>query len=73
MGEVFTKSVDAARKRRASRSEDPAVLSAAQEAGTKLILLGTGGGPRPRQASSASAQVIVTNHVAYVIDWRRDV
>jgi ribonuclease BN (tRNA processing enzyme) len=40
----------------------------AQGAGTKLILLGTGGGPRPRKASSATAQVIVSNNVAYVID-----
>jgi ribonuclease BN (tRNA processing enzyme) len=36
--------------------------------GTKLILLGTGGGPRPRKASSGSAQVIVSNGVGYVID-----
>ncbi len=35
---------------------------------TRLILLGTGGGPRPRKASSASAQVIVANNSAYVID-----
>jgi ribonuclease BN (tRNA processing enzyme) len=35
---------------------------------TRLILLGTGGGPRPRAASSAAAQVIVTNNAAYVID-----
>jgi ribonuclease BN (tRNA processing enzyme) len=35
---------------------------------TKLILLGTGGGPRPRKESSGSAQVIVANGVAYVID-----
>jgi len=35
---------------------------------TRLILLGTGGGPRPRKARSASAQVIVTNNTAYVID-----
>src|SRR5436853_1932754 len=42
--------------------------AAAQGAKTKLILLGTGGGPRPRKASSASAQVIVSNDVAYVID-----
>lgn len=35
---------------------------------TRLILLGTGGGPRPRTASSASAQVIVRNNTAYVID-----
>ena len=35
---------------------------------TRLILLGTGGGPRPRKGSSGSAQVIVSNGVAYVID-----
>jgi len=35
---------------------------------TRLILLGTGGGPRPRRVSSASAQVIVSNGTAYVID-----
>jgi ribonuclease BN (tRNA processing enzyme) len=40
----------------------------AQAGATKLILLGTGGGPRPRAASSASAQVIVSNGVAYVVD-----
>ena len=41
---------------------------AAQDGATKLILLGTGGGPRPRRASSGSAQVIVSRNVAYVID-----
>ena len=41
---------------------------AAQSGRTKLILLGTGGGPRPRKASSGSAQVIVCNNAAYVID-----
>src|SRR5882762_2398688 len=41
---------------------------AAQTAKTKLILLGTGGGPRPRRASSASAQVIVINDTPYVVD-----
>ena len=35
---------------------------------TRLVLLGTGGGPRPRTTSSASAQVVVSNGVAYVID-----
>ena len=35
---------------------------------TRLILLGTGGGPRPRTANSASAQVIIANDSAYVID-----
>jgi ribonuclease BN (tRNA processing enzyme) len=43
-------------------------VTAAQDDRTRLILLGTGGGPRPRTASSASAQVIVCNKVAYVID-----
>jgi ribonuclease BN (tRNA processing enzyme) len=42
--------------------------SGAQGGATRLILLGTGGGPRPRTASSASAQVILNNGVAYVID-----
>ena len=40
----------------------------AQGKKTRLILLGTGGGPRPRKASSASAQVIVANDLAYVVD-----
>ena len=35
---------------------------------TRLILLGTGGGPRPRKASSAAAQVIIVNDTAYVVD-----
>jgi ribonuclease BN (tRNA processing enzyme) len=35
---------------------------------TRLILLGTGGGPRPRKASSGSSQVIVANGTPYVID-----
>ena len=42
--------------------------NAAQSNRTRLILLGTGGGPRPRIASSAPAQVIVINGVAYVVD-----
>lgn len=43
-------------------------MGAAQRDRTRLVLLGTGGGPRPRTVSSASAQVIVSNDVAYVID-----
>jgi ribonuclease BN (tRNA processing enzyme) len=35
---------------------------------TRLILLGTGGGPRTRRSSSAPAQVIVSNGAAYVVD-----
>jgi ribonuclease BN (tRNA processing enzyme) len=41
---------------------------AAQHTKTRLILLGTGGGPRPRTANSASAQVVVIDGAAYVID-----
>ena len=39
-----------------------------QSGASRLILLGTGGGPRPRKTNSASAQVIVVNEVAYVVD-----
>jgi ribonuclease BN (tRNA processing enzyme) len=40
----------------------------AQQGKTRLILLGTGGGPRPRAATSATAQVIIANGVPYVVD-----
>ena len=43
-------------------------VPAAERRRTRLILLGTGGGPRPRKANSASAQVIVIDGAAYVID-----
>ena len=36
--------------------------------GTRLILLGTGGGPRPRKNRFASSQVVIVNNVAYVVD-----
>lgn len=39
-----------------------------QSGASRLILLGTGGGPRPRKTNSASAQVIVVNEMAYVVD-----
>jgi ribonuclease BN (tRNA processing enzyme) len=42
--------------------------AAAENQRTRLILLGTGGGPRPRTANSASAQVIVSGGRAYVVD-----
>ncbi len=35
---------------------------------TRLILLGTGGGPTPKKSVSAPAQVIVVNDTAYVVD-----
>jgi ribonuclease BN (tRNA processing enzyme) len=40
----------------------------AQPPRTRLILLGTGGGPRPRAGSMSSAQVIVAGGKLYVID-----
>ena len=42
-------------------------LAAPQKA-SRLILLGTAGGPRPRKTRSAPAQVIVVNETAYVVD-----
>ena len=38
------------------------------QAKTRLILLGTGGGPRPRNENVSSCQVIVVNDALYVID-----
>lgn len=35
---------------------------------TRLILLGTGGGPRPKKENNATAQVIVVNDALYVVD-----
>ena len=43
-------------------------LGSAQARKSRLILLGTGGGPRPRKSNSAPAQVLVVNDVAYVVD-----
>jgi len=45
-----------------------ASLQAAQPGRTRLILLGTGGGPRPRKGVAPSSQVIVCNNAAYVVD-----
>jgi ribonuclease BN (tRNA processing enzyme) len=39
-----------------------------RDARTRLILLGTAGGPRPRMTRSAPAQVVVVNNAAYVVD-----
>ncbi|MGH9843301.1 MAG: MBL fold metallo-hydrolase [Blastocatellia bacterium] len=44
------------------------VAHAAPSARTRLILLGTGGGPRPRKNSFPSSQVILVNNQAYVVD-----
>lgn len=36
--------------------------------GTRLVLLGTAGGPRPRRARSGSAQAIIADGKVYVVD-----
>ena len=46
----------------------PVRLEGRRASRTRLILLGTGGGPRPRVNRSASAQVILVNGAAYVVD-----
>lgn len=45
-----------------------ALLTPGQESRTRLILLGTGGGPRPRGNRAGSSQVIIANGGAYVVD-----
>ena len=40
----------------------------AQGVKTRLILLGTGGGPRPRKENVSASQVIVVNDQLYVVD-----
>src|ERR1700756_4504400 len=35
---------------------------------SRLILLGTAGGPRPRKSRAAPSQVIFVNNTAYVVD-----
>ena len=42
--------------------------SASQQAASRLILLGTAGGPTPKPNRSGSSQVIVVNGVSYVVD-----
>ena len=42
--------------------------ASAQASPTRLILLGTGGGPRPRVGSMSSAQVIIAGGRLYVVD-----
>ena len=42
----------------------------ADDVRTRLVLLGTGGGPRPRRASSAAAQVIVSGDRVYSAHFR---
>jgi ribonuclease BN (tRNA processing enzyme) len=46
----------------------PLLAQSLQSPKTRLILLGTGGGPRPRIATMAPAQVIVIRDRLYVVD-----
>ncbi len=41
---------------------------AAEGTATRLILLGTAGGPRPKKPAAAPAQVVLANGSAYVVD-----
>ena len=45
-----------------------AIPASAQTPGSRLILLGTGGGPTPKPNRSAPAQAIVVNGATYVVD-----
>jgi ribonuclease BN (tRNA processing enzyme) len=51
----------------AAEAAAPAASTASSPA-SRLILLGTGGGPTPKPNRSAPAQVIVVNGVSYVVD-----
>ena len=42
--------------------------AASRNSGTRLVLLGTAGGPRPRRKRSGSAQAIVVGEQIYVVD-----
>ena len=54
--------------RRGFLAATAAALSLPAWTGTRLVLLGTGGGPRPRVDRTASSQVIIVNGAAYVVD-----
>ena len=47
------------------KKDEPAPLD---RKGTRLILLGTGGGPRPNKLRNQSAWVVMVNNVPYVVD-----
>src|SRR5262245_4113106 len=55
-------------RRREFLSAMAGALVTAQRSGTRLILLGVAGGPRPKKAFSGPAQVIIVNDTPYVID-----
>jgi ribonuclease BN (tRNA processing enzyme) len=59
LGGLFTKKVLA-------QAKDAA--TSASKLGTRLILLGTGGGPHPNKMRSQSSWVVLVNDVPYVVD-----
>jgi len=48
-----------------AQAKDP---GPAKQSGTRLILLGTGGGPRPNKMRNQSAWVVIVNNIPYVVD-----
>ena len=44
------------------------VLAPSKKSGTRLILLGTGGGPRPNKMRNQSSWVVIADGVPYVVD-----
>ena len=43
-------------------------LSSTKKSDVRLILLGTGGGPRPNKVRNQSAWVVIVNNVPYAVD-----
>jgi len=43
-------------------------LSSTKKSDVRLILLGTGGGPRPNKMRNQSAWVVIVNNIPYVVD-----
>ncbi|MBI4966099.1 MAG: MBL fold metallo-hydrolase [Desulfomonile tiedjei] len=55
-------------KTRMAEAGQSSPASETKTSGTRLILLGTAGGPRPNKVRSSPAQVILVNSVPYVVD-----
>ena len=51
-----------------AHSSHVSYLTHAAQSGTRLILLGTAGGPSPKRTASGPSQVIVVDGVSYVVD-----
>jgi ribonuclease BN (tRNA processing enzyme) len=51
-----------------AQKQAEAATTNSEDSGTRLILLGTNGGPRPNPLRSSPAQVVLVNEVPYVVD-----